>query len=126
MQGHQRSTKQVELHGELGRKITIDRAEHFVCGEDVFRIVLEVKDRNNIGFGNFFYLRVCPIALSIERDVELVVKGGVIEQSLPLSQLLWPVVEDDVFKLGCGGRIEGAQGLDSGILMSRRHHFFSY
>ena len=102
MQGHQRSTKQVELHGELGRKVTIDRAEHFVCREDVFRIVLEVKDRDDVGFCNFFDLRVGPIALSIERYVKLVVKGGVIEQSLPLGQLLWPIIEDDIFKV-CSG-----------------------
>ena len=126
MQGHQRSTKQVELHGKLCRKVTIDRAEHFVCREDVFRIVLEVEDRDDVGFCNFFDLRVGPITLSIERYVELVVEGGVIEQSLPLGQLLWPIIEDDIFKVCSGGRIECAQALDSGILMSRRHHFFSY
>ena len=65
VQGHQRSTKQVELHRELCRKVTIDRAEHFVSGEDVFRIVLEVEDRNEVSICNFFDLRVGPIALSI-------------------------------------------------------------
>ena len=126
VQGHERSTKQIELHGELGRKVTINRAEHFVSGEDVFRIVLEVKDRDDVGFCNFFDLSVGPVALSIERYVELVVEGGVIEQSLPLSQLLWPIIEDYIFKVCSGGRIKCAQAFYDGILMSRRHHFFSY
>ena len=93
--------------------------------EDVLWIVTEVKYRDEVGFCDFFNLRVGPIALSIERDVELVVEGGVIEQSLPLGHLLWPVIEDDGFKAIRCGCIKGAEGLNSGILMSRRHHFFS-
>ena len=95
-----------------------------MSGEDVFWIVLEVKDRDYVSVCNFLDLCVGPIALSIKRDVKLVVEGRVIEQSLPLGNLLWLIIKDDAFKFGSGGRIEGAQGLNSGILMSRRHHFF--
>ena len=92
--------------------------------EDVLWIVTEVKYRDEVGFCHFFDLCVGPIALSIERDVELVVEDGVIEHRLPLNHLLGLVIKDNVTEASCCGRIEGAKGLNSGILMSRRHHFF--
>ena len=79
-----------------------------MSSEDVLWIVLEVKDRDDVSFSNLFDLCVGPIALSIKRDVELVVEGRVIEQSLPLSQLLWLIIEDDPFEFFSGGCIEGA------------------
>ena len=44
VQSHQTSTKQVELHSELGRDRAVDLSQHLVTSEQVHRIVLEIEN----------------------------------------------------------------------------------
>ena len=44
VESHEGAAKEVELDGELGGEVSVDLSEHLVGGEDVLRVVLEVKD----------------------------------------------------------------------------------
>ena len=41
---HQRTAKQVELYSEFCGKGSVDKAEHFVSCEDIFGVLIEVKN----------------------------------------------------------------------------------
>jgi len=44
MESHQRPAKQVKLHRELGRQVTIKLSQHLMCSKNVLFVILEVKD----------------------------------------------------------------------------------
>lgn len=44
VESHQTSTKEIELHSELGRDRAVDLSQHLVASEQVHRVVLEIEN----------------------------------------------------------------------------------
>ena len=115
VEGRKRSTEQVELDRELGGERAIDHAEHLVGGEDVLRVVVEVKDRDDSFVTDALDLGVGAVTLLVERQVELVGKDGVLHQLKPLGSLVFLIIEEHFSQIVRGGSVKRAQNFNVGF-----------
>ena len=115
VEGRKRSTEQVELDRELGGERAIDHAEHLVGGEDVLRVVVEVKDRDDSFITDALDLGVGAVTLLVKRQVELVGKDGILHQLKPLGSLVFLIIEEHFSQIVRGGSVKRAQNFNVGF-----------
>lgn len=51
-QGSERSTEEVELDGKFSGQGGVNKTQHFVSSENVFRVIIKVKDGDNALIGD--------------------------------------------------------------------------
>ena len=73
--------------------------------EKVLGVSLEVEDRKKLRIGDFLKAGEGQITLGGKRQVLLREEDGVLEQSVPLGNLLVAVVEENVLQSVCNGRV---------------------
>jgi len=96
VKSHESSSKKIELHGELGGQSTVHLTEHLVSSKNVDRVILEVKDREELCIAYNLNSCHCQFSLLVQSKHILWRKDWVLHEFHPLCSLFQLVAKEHV------------------------------
>jgi hypothetical protein len=96
VESHQSSAEKIELNGEFGGQSAVNLPQHFVSGEDIGGVVLEIKDGEKLCITNNLDSLHGQFSLLVQRKLVLWDENGLFHEFKPFLSLFKLVAEEHV------------------------------